>query len=331
MPASSKNKLPEYLTEAIERLTGSTHGKAIASAASKLFDAYRGEHLSPLGKTEKLAYLASRLPATYTVAVSLLTELQKLAPDIEFKTIADIGAGPGTFGLAALDTLTSTPSITSLERDPAWIEIGKSIHQFSPHSAKTIQWLAADITSGVVPPKADLVVAGYALNELTASNIKPAAEKIWQAAGRAVIIIEPGSRQGFDVVKKVREIFIANGAYILAPCTHNLPCPMGAPNWCHFSKIVQRSHLHKLAKSGSADYEMEKFSYIIALKGKSLGTRSCARVIAAPMLRKGHVILDVCDCDGQLKRINISRSDGEQYRMARKAKWGDVVECVHST
>ena len=37
------------------------------------------------------------------------------------------------------------------------------------------------------------------------------------------------------------------GANILAPCPHARPCPLAAPDWCHFSARVARSRLHREA------------------------------------------------------------------------------------
>ncbi|RXK34662.1 3-methyl-2-oxobutanoate hydroxymethyltransferase [Tremella mesenterica] len=49
------------------------------------------------------------------------------------------------------------------------------------------------------------------------------------------------------------------------------------------------------------------------------------RLVAAPMKRSGHVIMDVCCTDEKIKRIIFAKSHSKQvYHDARKATWGDI-------
>jgi ribosomal protein RSM22 (predicted rRNA methylase) len=49
------------------------------------------------------------------------------------------------------------------------------------------------------------------------------------------------------------------------------------------------------------------------------------RLIAAPMKRNHHVILDMCSPNGDLERTNVAKSHGNQlYMDARKSHWGDL-------
>jgi ribosomal protein RSM22 (predicted rRNA methylase) len=50
---------------------------------------------------------------------------------------------------------------------------------------------------------------------------------------------------------------------------------------------------------------------------------SWPRLVAPPMKRSGHVILDACAKSGQIERFTIPKSQGKQpYHDARKARWG---------
>ncbi|EIW71277.1 hypothetical protein TREMEDRAFT_42713 [Tremella mesenterica DSM 1558] len=52
---------------------------------------------------------------------------------------------------------------------------------------------------------------------------------------------------------------------------------------------------------------------------------SWPRLVAAPMKRSGHVIMDVCCTDEKIKRIIFAKSHSKQvYHDARKATWGDI-------
>lgn len=49
------------------------------------------------------------------------------------------------------------------------------------------------------------------------------------------------------------------------------------------------------------------------------------RQVAPSMKRSGHVVMDLCAADGQIKRIRVARSHGKQeYYDARKSGWGDL-------
>jgi len=94
---------------------------------------------------------------------------------------------------------------------------------------------------------------------------------------------------------------------------------MSGSDWCHFSARVERTSLHRRAKSGTLPYEDEKYSYVI---GARLAVeRAPARVIRHPMKLKGHVRLDLCGNTG-LSKKTVSRRNKDQYRVARKSEWG---------
>lgn len=48
------------------------------------------------------------------------------------------------------------------------------------------------------------------------------------------------------------------------------------------------------------------------------------RVIAPPLKRQGHVVIDTCAPSGNLERLTIAKSTGSAYKMARKCYWHDI-------
>ncbi|HTC78775.1 MAG TPA: small ribosomal subunit Rsm22 family protein, partial [Terriglobales bacterium] len=119
-----------------------------------------------------------------------------------------------------------------------------------------------------------------------------------------------------------RTQLIAAGVELVAPCPHEDECPMrgSARDWCHFSQRLERSGLHRQLKAGELGYEDEKFSYVVA--SKLPARKAAARIVRHPTVRKGHIELQLC-APGGLKKETIARSQGEEYRQARKAKWGE--------
>ncbi len=110
------------------------------------------------------------------------------------------------------------------------------------------------------------------------------------------IIIEPGTPQGFEGIRQMRDFFIQKKAFILAPCTHLAMCPMTGGNWCHFSTRVERSAFHRNLKQGSLNFEDEKFSYLILSKTPVLLPQG--RVVSIPKKQNKGVTVDICSSTG---------------------------------
>ena len=97
---------------------------------------------------------------------------------------------------------------------------------------------------------------------------------------------------------------------------------MPGTDWCHFSARVSRSSLHRQVKGGSLAYEDEKFSYVAATRLPA--EPAPARVVRRPQIRKGQVLLDLCEADEELRRTTVTKRHGDLYKAARDAAWGDA-------
>ena len=123
---------------------------------------------------------------------------------------------------------------------------------------------------------------------------------------------------------QARDVLIEQQYTILAPCPHNKPCPLTAPDWCHFSVRLARSRLHRQLKDAELGYEDEKFCYLIASKSLVRDT-DYDRILANPLKRSGHVHLKLCTHDGLLSQTIVSKKAKERYNRAKKADWGDRI------
>ncbi len=74
-------------------------------------------------------------------------------------------------------------------------------------------------------------------------------------------------------------------------------------------------------KRQSLAYEDEKFSYVAATRLPVAPAPS--RVIRRPQIRKGQVLLDLCEPDEELRRRTVTKRHGDLYKAARDAAWGD--------
>jgi ribosomal protein RSM22 (predicted rRNA methylase) len=253
----------------------------------------------------------------------VLAELGSLRPGWAPKSILDLGAGPGTATWAAVAVFPSIEHAELVEREPEMAALGIRLGRNGlPDLLADSAWTIADAAE-VTTPKSDLVVAAYILGELRHDRERSALERWWWAARGELLLIEPGTPAGFERLRAARSALISWGAQVTAPCPHDDACPMAGSDWCHFAVRLERSNLHRELKGARLGYEDEKYSYLAVS-----ASRPCvpvARLVRSPRPHKGHVRLWLCEAGGLDERV-ISRREGEVYRRARAARWGDRLE-----
>ncbi|WP_110752946.1 small ribosomal subunit Rsm22 family protein [Phyllobacterium leguminum] len=318
-------ELPTHLRLAVDAaLEGIPLGR-LKDAADLLSRRYRAEtrdgalHLS--SDLAARAYLATRLPATYAAVRASMTSAAELAPDFAPASLLDVGAGPGTALWAASDCWPSLEKAVMLEASPAIRAVGEAL---STHSRLgSIEWRAADVAKSLAEERQfDLVTLAYVLDELSPEEGLKLTEKLWQATAGMLVVVEPGTPAGWRRMMAVRHRLIEEGAHLVAPCAHVATCPLIAPDWCHFSRRVARSRLHRLAKGGEVPWEDEKYIYLAATRFPA--TAANARVLAPPKASSGRIALKLCLPDGTVGERLFTKRDGEGYRRARRMDWGDV-------
>ena len=145
---------------------------------------------------------------------------------------------------------------------------------------------------------------------------------MWQKTRDTLLVVEPGTPAGYARIIALRERLIASGAHVAAPCPHDGPCPLAAPDWCHFTQRLQRSRAHKQLKAAELPYEDEKFVYV-ALTRAAISPRP-DRVLAQPKLSKIAVTAKLCTDHGVVL-ATAPRRDKPRYSRFRKLDWGDAV------
>jgi ribosomal protein RSM22 (predicted rRNA methylase) len=168
---------------------------------------------------------------------------------------------------------------------------------------------------------ADLVLASYVLAELPLEQMAQTVDRLWAATKQALVLIEPGTPQGFQRLHIIRDHMLKRGAHLVAPCTHAAACPMAGDDWCHFKVRLARSREHMHAKGAIVPFEDESFSYLVMAREK-LPLRG-ARILAPPEVSKGGIALQLCDSRG-LTTQTIARRDKGQYKIAKHKRWGET-------
>lgn len=288
--------------------------KELEARAGRISAAYRrgGTSASVADRMDGLAYLVARFPATHAAAHAALHRTEEASPQFSPSSLLDVGAGPGTVALAAREIWPSLAAITLLEPNPIFRDLAQ------------ILWKHAKIIPGVLGgalPNADLVTAGYVLAELDLAKIPQTARELWRAANVMLVLIEPGTPEGFARIRAARQALIGEGAHIAAPCTHDKECPMSGDDWCHFSQRLARSRDHMRVKSASVPFEDERYAYLAASREPLAHTQ--ARIVKPPIEQKPAISLPLCDSSGLHIKV-VPRRDKEQYRAARKKNWGDL-------
>jgi ribosomal protein RSM22 (predicted rRNA methylase) len=272
-----------------------------------------------LSPVERAAYLAVRFPSTFAVALTVWREFARVSPAAHIASVLDAGAGPGTASLAAIGVLNAGTQYTWLERDGGWRDTAARLARACGLTPALHQ---GAIAGGMKPAPHDVVIASYALNELETAERTAAIQALWQNAKCALIVIEPGTPAGFEIIRGARETVLSQGGHAAGPCTHDASCPMSAADWCHRPQRVVRTQAHRAAKQAQLGFEDEKFSFVI-LTREPPRRPGAARIVRKPIRAAGHVHLDLCT-EGALNRVTVARSDGPAYRDARKVAWGDA-------
>lgn len=292
--------------EVANKIADIIDGQDLRQASSNLSDTYKANKTTPNSLASLKAYIAARMPATYAV-VRTVFDLIPFAP----KNFLDLGAGPGTASIAA-QKIWGEIDCTLIEQHEQFIKIGK---EFLPQS----NWQHAQVEAAEFGTY-ELVVLSYFINELSLTSLRKVVQMSWEAADRALVIIQPGTPAGYSKLIQARDHIIELGGNIFAPCPHNLVCPLNVDDWCHFSVRVPRLKLHMVTKQAHLPYEDEKYSYFIATKDSE--KQSNARIIKKPMARSGHVILDLCTEIGINRKI-VSQKEKSLYKIVKKLDWGD--------
>ncbi|MET9016545.1 small ribosomal subunit Rsm22 family protein [Streptomyces olivaceoviridis] len=297
----------------------------VTAAVDRLIANYRGDtptHAPILrDRADVAAYAAYRMPATFEAVHRALEAFAATVPDWTPGSHVDVGGGTGAATWAVTATWPGERRVTVLDWAEPALALGREIAAANP-ALKDARWQRARIGADLTLDATDLVTVSYVLNELAETD-RAALVDAAAGAARTVVIVEAGTPAGYARVIEARDRLVRAGFRIAAPCPHSAACPIApGTDWCHFSARVGRSSLHRQVKGGSLAYEDEKFSYVAATRLPA--EPAPARVVRRPQLRKGQVLLDLCETEERLRRTTVTKRHGDLYKAARDADWGDA-------
>jgi ribosomal protein RSM22 (predicted rRNA methylase) len=322
--------LPPDLKTALGRLGHGVSRKAVAERAAAQSRRYRaGGGSQHIGTADDvLAYAFTRLPATYAAVAAVFNAMRETLPDFAPRTLLDVGAGPGTAAFAAVQACDTIASIRLIDsnagvRDFALKVMAGADSAALRQAAETQSYRFGDALSLLAQAEpADLVTVTYAAGEIAPGELPRFTRLLWAATAGALVIVMPGTPDGYATMLRMRADLIAAGAHVAAPCPHDRPCPLQPPDWCHFAQRLPRSRDHLLVKGGDVPFEDEKYSYVVL--SRTNPQPAAARVLAPPKVSKSAVTAKLCKGAG-VEIETAARRDAEAYRRFKSWRWGEGV------
>jgi ribosomal protein RSM22 (predicted rRNA methylase) len=167
------------------------------------------------------------------------------------------------------------------------------------------------------------VILGHVLNELAPQARAAVVAAAWQLTGGMLLIVEPGTPDGFTVVRAARDALLLEDAHTIAPCAHDRPCPLER-DWCHFPQRLKRPDFQRRARGAPSEWEDAKFAYA-ALARFSPGAPIWGRVIREPTSNKAYAETIISSRDG-VARYRALKRHRETFRLVKELEWGAALD-----
>jgi ribosomal protein RSM22 (predicted rRNA methylase) len=314
--------LPADLRAALDKKLEGLSRQDAASRAALISKTYRdgGSSITIKSEIDALAYALVRMPATYAAVSACLNALVEVRPDFAPQSLLDVGAGPGTASWTAAETFSSLQDFISLDINASLQKLALDLGRAHPRLSAMTCRRDANALDEVEP--ADLAIASYLIGEVSEAERRGLTERLWARTRDTLLVVEPGTPAGYARIIELRAQLIASGAHVAAPCPHDHPCPLAAPDWCHFAQRLPRLRAHIQLKGAELPFEDEKFSYVV-LTREPLSQRA-SRVLVPPVIGKVEVAAKLCTATG-VEVAKVPRRDKGAYATARRWRWGDAV------
>lgn len=316
---------PAALTAALSARLEGRGREALRTQARSLSENYRARRSTPaagLTEADALAYALTRMPATYAALIAVLGRLRVEQPDLSPARLLDAGCGLGAATFAAHVVWPELAAATLVDRNRFFLDFAAALA--AECGLPSPDCVEADLTR--LPPgrqgAADLVVLAYALTELADVELLTVVEALWTRTGDTLVIVEPGAPRDYERLMRARAWLVSAGGRIVAPCPHERPCPLAAPDWCHFPVRLPRSREHRLLKDADVPYEDEKFAFLVARRE---GAPAAGRLIAPPRAGKAGLVTRICGADG-INETFTARRDKAGHQAMRRKVWGDALD-----
>jgi len=282
------------------------------------------------------AYLLFYWPVSYLQARGVLSELPG-----KLGTVLDLGSGPGPIGLAALDA--GAAEVVLADRSTRALDAARALAVAAGEPLATRPWTPGQPLAGLVQGrKVGVVTMGHLLNELFHEHSAAAADQKRAALveealalvepGGTVVVIEPALRETSRALLRVRDLLVARGFAVRAPCLFRGACPalVKESDWCHAERPVEPPQVvAQIAKAAGLRREAVKMSYLaVAAPGVAWAEPPPGRVfriVSEPLPSKGRLRYMGCGPEGRMGLALQEKHVAEANRAFEGLLRGDVV------
>ena len=281
------------------------------------------------------AYAIYFAPQTHARLVHLLAELPPFPETSQPLRILDLGCGTGAAAWALLDHLGRRP-VALFARDRSRAAV-RCLHDGFT-ALRAARWPAATLRTDSTPledftdngEKYDVILLHYVLNELAPDvrrTLLARAARALAPQGR-LIVCEPLLRDAGDYLRELRAFALADlQLHILAPCPHELACPLGEP--CHDVRIwkLPRS-LQILNAILHRDLRHLAYALLVLTPTVPAPGPFHVRLVGSPAHAKGQTLCPACCPDGEIHRLQVLHRDFDTHgrKELRHYERGQVLQ-----
>lgn len=199
------------------------------------FTTSREEKLNQYAHEKKKAsaylqfYTPTNIPKLYFLLNRLPSEILSLWEDAPF---IDFGAGPGTYSAAWSRFFNEGQSALAIveQGEAMRVQAQKFIRSLYPDRPLSA---SSNVPQSFLHDKKSILFFGHVLNEMKWPEIKKLVDNF---KGQAILWIEPGTSQAFDMTVRLRRYLLEGSFRVLFPCQSSaLHCPavQREGEWCH--------------------------------------------------------------------------------------------------
>ncbi|MCX7771324.1 MAG: hypothetical protein N2202_09660 [Proteobacteria bacterium] len=331
MDNSLENLIKKLYLQTDKIIQNSSYSKEkIASTVKDLSDIFntRDKKIFNYMETElfRIAYLAYFYPINVYKCLHILSFYREYF--INKKFYFDLGAGPLTFYTACALAKIRADKFFAHDKNIEILQLGKYV------IGKLSKNISDNILFSLPYPniKINVIFLGNIISEIRENEIietLSSSLKICEPKNNLIIILEPGTKAGFQNILFAKNLLKERGYQFLNTCPTET-CPLTEKDWCHENLIFPRSQfIEYIENKTGLDNRFINFTYGIfsSSDNKILNfDENTYRVVSNLLDRKGEYAIYLCCKQGlqlfSLLKRHITNQNKDFIRLRR----GDIVQ-----
>jgi ribosomal protein RSM22 (predicted rRNA methylase) len=259
---------------------------------------------------------------------ALLSELVLRKIHFLGSSVLDWGCGTGA-GARSFANVFDAPSITYSLYDRSQLAAGFALQSIVAQLGQQRSSSLRSFTTLDSAERFNLALVSHVHNELSPAVSADLRRTLFERCD-SFAWVEGGTPEAAQSLVLIREQALEHGFEALAPCTHQLACPLAKPgqnDWCHrFAWAPALSHHDsewaRLCRELGIDSRRVAFSFLLMQRrDKQVWTlgepRARARIIGEPRVYKGFSQALIC-ADGRLTQHRVQkRNETNLYRQTQ--------------